>query len=143
MLVELKKVKITKSVVDQSLLGSSYLYFGHPNYNILGWCVTRRKGSMLRYILLYDKLANTVVRLRHVVSVKDIMMEKTNFQEPVVGGGYTYTTRYVIKVHCQDFNNTHIIRTQSPHESDKVMEEAFVHLRDFIKAVNSAGQIYI
>ena len=36
--VILKKTKITKSILEQSLIGNDSLYLGHPSFDILGWC---------------------------------------------------------------------------------------------------------
>ena len=36
--VVLKKTKITKSILQQSIYGHESLYIGNPNYDFLGWC---------------------------------------------------------------------------------------------------------
>lgn len=134
--VILRKTKITKSIVDQSLPGNNRLYLGHPNYEVLGWCSMLKGKFRYNYILLYDKAGNSVLKLNYPNS-KNIYEEDKGEQTRKEGtfyDDYYYPTYYYLKL-----SDTLIIRTLDKEGRDK----GKVELQKFLREVEQKGQIYI
>jgi hypothetical protein len=134
--VILKRTKITKSILDQSLLGNSKLYLGHPNYDVLGWCSILKGKFRYNYILLYDKASNTVVRL-HYPNSKNIYEEEKGEQTLKEGLSYQdwhFPTYYYLKL-----SDIQIVRTLDKD----IREDAKIKLQKFLREVEQKGQIYV
>jgi|GEM_PF-5376284 len=136
--VLLKKTKITKSVVNQSLLGSSSLYLDHSNYDVLGWCLLSGKRDV-RYILLYNRIKNTIVRLQYT-DVSEITTESKNVQRGSSQEGYTYPMTYYLHIYCRDFGRSLTV-VYSENEQEVLLEKE--KLIAFLREVNQKGQIYV
>jgi hypothetical protein len=134
--VLLKKTKITKSILDQSLSGNSSLYLGHPNYEVLGWCSVLKGKYRYNYILLYNKAGNTIVKLNYPNS-KNIYEEDKGEQTRKDGSPYDdwyFPTYYYLKL-----ADIQIIRTLDK----SVRDEVKIKLQKFLREVEQKGQIYI
>lgn len=144
MIVELRKTKITKSIVDQSLLGHPSVYYNYDKYDILGWCVVVKAKSKLRYILLYHREEKVIVKVRSILSyIKDIELYQESVQRMSPDKiGYIYPTVYKIKVYWADFNNAQVIKEQND-ESDEDMIELFNKIKQLVIKTEQLGQIYI
>jgi hypothetical protein len=136
--VELKKSKITKSIVDQSLIGSYSIFYNQEGYDVLGWCFIKN----LRYVLLYKRLTNQIIKLPYVVHISDIKFYKERTQKGSSDGGYTFPEIYYLKAYCSDFRNTIPILIQNT-ETDEQMETYHKNVTMFVTLVNLKGQIYL
>lgn len=141
MIVELKKVKITKSIFDQIQLGSNALYFNLLSYEILGWCRVLKKGSYYRYVLLQHTGDKSLVKLRYIESEKDVTMKDINVQESDGKGGYIWPSKKVITLRWTDWNNS--VTYQQSLETDLQMIESMTKVISFIRSCKIAGQIYL
>lgn len=133
--VLLKKTKITKSILEQSLSGNSSLYLGHPNYEVLGWCSIIKGKFRHNYILLYDKIDNTIVKLNYPNSKK--IYEEEKAEQTAKNGTYQdwyFPTYYYLKL-----SDTTIVRTLDKNTRD----ESKLKLQKFLREVEQKGQIYI
>lgn len=143
MQVELKRTKITKSIVDQSLLGHPMLYYNFKAaYDILGWCVMIKNKRHLRYVLLYHRTTNEIVKLRYILNEKHIEIEKTSIQTPLIEGGYSYDIKLNIKAFFTDFNNSATIKLQNSESDDEILQIK-ERCEEFVKTSNQKGQIYL
>ena len=134
--VLLRKTKITKSIVDQSLLGTNKLYLGHPNYEVLGWCSTLKGKYRYNYILLYNKAGNTITRLNYP-EYRNINEEEKG--EQTLKEGLSYQDWYFPTYYYLKLSDTVIIRTLDKEVRDKGKLE----LQKFLREVEQKGQIYI
>jgi len=140
--VLLKKAKITKSVIAQSLLGGYSLYLGHPNYEVLGWCNFIDGKNSRRYILLYNKAESAIVKL-HAVREGDFeIISKT---EQTRRPGSTYDDWYFPMFHTLivilTINRTNV--TICKKEDLASVEADRDKLKAFLREVYQKGQIYI
>lgn len=133
--VLLKRTKITKGILQQSLLGNSTLYLGHLNYEVLGWCSILKGKFRYNYILLYDKVKNTIVKLSYPNS-KNIYEEEKSEQTAKEG---TYDDWYFPTYYYLKLADIQIVRTLDKN----VRDEAKIKLQEFLKDVEQKGQIYI
>lgn len=134
--VQLKRTKITKSIVDQSLVGHNRLYLGNTNYNVLGWCSVIKGKFRHNYILLYCKLDNTVVKL-YYPNTRNITEKEQGEQTQKVGLhyiDYDYPTYYYLSL-----GDTIVLRTLNKEERDSAKEQ----LQKFLREVEQKGQIYL
>jgi len=134
--VLLKKTKITKSILGQSLSGNNSLYLGHPNYEVLGWCSIIKGKFRHNYILLYDKIDNTIVKLNYPNS-KIIYEEEKG--EQTLKEGLSYQDWYFPTYYYLKLSDTTIVRTLDKD----VRDEAKIKLQKFLREVEQKGQIYI
>lgn len=140
--VLLKKMKVTKSVIAQSLVGGSYLYVGHPNYEILGWCYFISGKNSRRYILLYCKTDNTIVKLHFVRKDEfEIVSKEEQTRRP----GSTFDDWYWPMFHSLNMNLESPRRTVTLFKKEDLasVEENKEKLKLFLEEVYSKGQIYI
>ncbi len=121
--VEIKKVKLTKSIIDQSLyISYSELISNFDNYDILGYVNIKH----IRTVLLYDKVKNILKKMRFVDINRDNSIclndEKQQFTNP--DGGYIYRTGKQIYLYFSDlrFSNT---LSQGENESVEDIEIEF------------------
>ena len=134
--VILKKTKITKSILEQSLSGNNNLYLGHPNYEVLGWCSIIKGKFRYDYILLYKKTDNTIVKINYPNS-KIIYEEEKDEQTLKEGSSYQdwyFPTYYYLKL-----SDTTIVRTLDRNTRD----ESKLKLQKFLREVEQKGQIYV
>lgn len=131
--VILRKTKITKSILTQSLFGNNKLYLGHPNYDILGWCSVVENKSRNNYILLYNKTAYTIVKL---VYFKNHEVIENNEQTPRKG---TVDDWYFPLFYYLKLNDYTITRSQDKELINSDKEKLICFLRE----VGQKGQIYI
>lgn len=138
--VVLKKTKITKSIVTQALQGNDNLYFGEYTYDILGWCVLNGKRNE-RWILLYDRVKNTLVRLPYAQKLSESdEIRSRNEQLDDKQGGYIYPQ--VFRLH------TYLIDQHKPYQIYRSEDEVEIlakkeKLHEFLRIVNQKGQIFI
>jgi len=138
--VLLKKTKITKSVVNQTLLGDSSLYTDWSEfYDILGWCLISGKRDE-RWILLYHRTKNTLLRLPYIQKLSEGELVSRNEQQSDNKGGYIYPKVYRLYTYQIDRSRTACI-SWSEDESKILGEKEKLH--EFIKTVNQKGQIFI
>ena len=134
--VILKKTKITKSILEQSLTGNSSLYLGHPSYDILGWCSVIKGKFRYNYILLYDKRNKTIVKLSYPNSKNIYEKDK---EEQTRKDGLPYDDWYFLTYYYLELSDTQIVRTL-----DKVVrDDAKIKLQKFLREVEQKGQIYV
>jgi hypothetical protein len=131
--VILKKTKLTKSVVEQSLWGNHKFYLGQHGYEVLGWCRTKLGKYMREYILLYCKSQNTVVKLEYLKNY-----EVTEKNEQTVKEG-THNEYYFPLVYRLKLGTVDITATQDKQTVEADKEK----LRIFLREVEQKGQIYI
>ena len=138
--VVLKKTKITKSIVNQALQGSDNLYFNMCNYNILGWCLITGKRNE-RWILLYDTIKNTLVRLPYAQNLSESdEIRSRNEQTADLQGGYIYPEVFRLYTYLIDQHKTHQVAC-SKEESEIISQKEKLHA--FLRIVNQKGQMFI
>lgn len=138
--VILKRTKITKSIVNQTLLGNNSLYSDWSGfYDILGWCLMNGKRNE-RYILLYHRDKNTLIRLPYVQKLSDDELTSRNEQESDGSGGYIYPKVYRLNVYQVD--RSRLAQVAISKEEVLILAEK-EKLQEFIKEVNQKGQIFI
>lgn len=142
--VILKKTKITKSIVEQSLSGSlSLTYEKLENHDILGWCIVKKGKYAYRLVLIYNNKTNQLFKLNYTAGTGDrILMTEESVQRSDNKGGYIFPVVKKIKILYPDLNNSSIIE-QREDETYEDMEEKLKSIRDFYKIVNEKGQIYL
>jgi hypothetical protein len=133
--VVLKRTKITKSIIEQSLHGNNSLYLGHPNYDVLGWCRVIKGKFRHNYILLYRKVDSTIVKLYYPNSKNIYEKEK---EEQTARAG-TFDDWYFPTFYYLEFGEQVIIKTLDKEVRDKGKLE----LQQFLREVEQKGQIYI
>lgn len=133
--VLLKKTKITKSILEQSLFGHASLYIGHPNYDTLGWCRVKVGRNMRDYILIYCRATQVILKLNKysTYSINEVIGSQQMAREGTVNDWY-FPLVYILKL-----DNTIIFRTLE----EKVFNESKVKLQKFLREVEQKGQIYI
>jgi hypothetical protein len=143
MVVELKKTKITKSIVDQSLFGRDSLFYNwENNYDLLEWCVIKANKKLLRYNLLYHKNDKQIIKLPYIVYENHIELYKETVQRGSDKEGWIFTMVYKLKLRWADFGNSRNILEQT-EETDEKMQEFFQKVKDFKYLVEQKGQIYL
>lgn len=143
MIVELKRTKVTKSIVDQSLMGRYRLFYDWETfYDVLGWCMIKSGKSYLRYVLLYYRIDNRIIKLPFILLDKDIELYKEGVQRGDGKNGYTFPIVYKLKVRWANFNNSQLLVEQTD-ETDEQMEALFLKVKQFKKLVEQKGQIYL
>ena len=138
--VILKKTKITKSIVNQSLTGSYSLFLSWNNYDILGWCLMDGKYKV-RYILLYNRVKQTVVKLPYINNNDYEITSRNEQLEGESRGCYRFPIVYRLQASFSDFNGRYTSLIWS--EEEKEVVEAKQVLTDFLREVNQKGQIYL
>lgn len=131
--VILKRTKITKSIVDQSLFGNNKLYLGHPNYEVLGWCSILKGKFRYNYILLYCKVTNVTVKLEKRTGVEVTEGTMQTAREGTRDDWY-FPMFYTLLLGGQG-----ITRTQDREECYRDEEK----LKKFLREVEQKGQIFI
>jgi hypothetical protein len=137
--LELKKYKITSSIINQTLLGSYKLFYNSQGYDILGWCLVKK----LRYYVLQNRETKQLLKLPYVENNRDLTFKKVGVQIPDEDGGYRFPYLYLLKAHAKDFRNTFLVYHQSETESDEYAEGVFNKTKDFIFKANQIGQFYL
>ena len=133
--VFLKKTKITKSIVDQSLVGKNELYLGHLSYDVLGWCSVIKGKFRHNYILLYDRRINVIEKL-HYPNSKNIYEEEKAEQTAKNG---THNDWYFPTYNYLKLSDITIMRTLDKDKRD----EGKLKLQQFLREVEQKGQIYL
>ncbi len=140
MIVELRRTKITKSIVNQTLLGDNSLYTDWSAfYDILGWCLMSGKRDE-RWILLYHRTRNTLLRLPYIKKLVDDEITSRGEQTSDGNGGYTYPTIYRLHIYQIDRGSKACIAWTGEESKISKSKEK---LREFIEIVNQKGQIFI
>ena len=142
--VVLKKTKITKSIVEQSLSGNySLMYEKLDNYTILGWCSHKTGKYTIRRVLLYNKLNNFIIKLPYSspekITIKEEIVQR---DDKNCKGGYVFPVVKIIIVQYPDLNNS-LRLEQREDETYEDMEEKLKNIKDFYRIVNEKGQIYL
>lgn len=141
MIVELKKTKITKSIVQQSLMGSYSLFYNWEGYDILGWCMIKSKHN-IRWTLLYKRISNQIIIFPYISNHKYLEIIEKSVQKSDPEGGYSFPLMLSIKVYCNDLNRTINILEQTT-ETKEEMEQMFEKCKQFLIIVDQKGQIYL
>ena len=142
MIVELKKTKITNSIVNQSLSASCRLYYDWENYNILGWCLIKSGKQLIRFVLLQNIKTGQILKLVYFSTVEDIKLKKENVQRGSNEEGFTFLSVYQISIYFYDVSRTIPILRQS-EQTDKEMEDIVEKIKEFYNIVREKGQIYL
>lgn len=137
--IELKKYKITLSIINQTLLGNYKLFYSYEEYDILGWCIVKN----LRYYILQNRNTKQLLKLPYVENYKDLTFQKEGMQVSDKNGGYTVLYLHILKAYAKDFKNTFPIYRQLETESDEYAETIFNKTKEFIFKVNQIGQFYL
>lgn len=138
--VILRKTKITKSIVAQALQGRDELYTNNFNYDILGWCLITGKRNE-RWILLYDRIKNTLVRLPYAQKLSESEEVKSRNEQTDDGqGGYIYPQVFRLYTYLIDQHRTYQIAV-SKEENEITSKKEKLH--EFLTTVNEKGQIYV
>jgi len=136
--VLLKKTKITKSIVQQSLRGSNNLFVDQTNYELLGWCMIPGKNDV-RWILLYNLLKSTVVVLPYS-SASHSSITRHSEQTRNDKGWYDYPMFYYLNLYLPTFRTSILI---SKSKEEEKMEESEKKLKEFLEKVQNKGQVYL
>jgi len=139
--VILKKTKITKGIVEQSLLGSYTLIYSYHAYDLLGWCVYKNK----RYFLLYHRDSKQISKLPYISQTSNHIektFESKQFINPNNTNDYIWKSSICIKVYFQDHAYTFNYQ-QDLNESDEHVEDVYTNIKNLVKQIHIAGQIYL
>lgn len=140
MVIELKKGKITMSIMKQILNGHYSLYYKHEDYDILGWCVVKN----LRYYVLQNKETKQLLKLPYVLNIeKDLTFKKEVKQISNNNREYRWPELYTIKLYAYDFRNTMPIYCQDETETDEQAEMIFNLVKKFLTHAEQIGQFYL
>ena len=139
--VQLKKTKITKSIIKQSLPASLTVFRNLNSIDVLGWCLLDGK----KIVLLYNTITNQVMTARYTpfFGSKYQYLKKESVQRPnTEAGGWDYPEVYVLYIDGED--GERVLRLeQSENMSDGDMEKILEQARDYAKKIAQGGQIYI
>lgn len=139
MVVELKKTKVTKSIVMQSLGANDERYFNHFNYDILGWCLINGKRNE-RLILLYDRIKNSIITLPCTSKLSEGEITSRGEQRDDGKGGYIFPTVYRLYIYLPDLHKNKCI-LWSDDEKEVITKRDNLH--KFLREVEQKGQIYL
>lgn len=136
MIVELKKTKLTKSIVDQSLRGSESLMWDRNDYSILGWVMI--KG--MRLVLLYNHVTHQIVKLNWI---SDARFRSINYNQFLIDeNNLKFQPMYEIYMYFSDLHGGYTIK-----QPEGVTEEQFkvIHQKmcEFIEIEKELEQIYL
>ena len=139
--VHLKKTKITKSIIKQSLPASLTVFRDLNSTHVLGWCLLEGK----RIVLLYNVITNQVMTARYTpfFGSKYQFLKKENVQRSnTETGGWDYPEINVLYIEGED--GERVLRLeQNENMSDADMEKLLEQARDYAKKISQGGQIYI
>ena len=139
--VQLKKTKITKSIIKQSLPASLTVFRNLNSIDVLGWCLLDGK----KIVLLYNTITNQVMTARYTpfFGSKYQYLKKESVQRPnTEAGGWDYPEVYVLYIDGED--GERVLRLeQSENMSDGDMEKILEQARDYARKIAQGGQIYI
>lgn len=139
--VQLKKTKITKSIIKQSLPASLTVFRNLNSIDVLGWCLLDGK----KIVLLYNTITNQVMTARYTpfFGSKYQYLKKESVQRPnTEAGGWDYPEVYVLYIDGED--GERVLRLeQNENMSDGDMEKILEEARDYARKIAQAGQIYI
>lgn len=139
--VQLKKTKITKSIIKQSLPASLTVFRNLNSIHVLGWCLLDGK----KIVLLYNVITNQVMTARYTpfFGRKYQYLKKESVQRPNSEiGGWDYPEVLVLYIEGED--GERVLRLeQEENMSDEDMEKILAQARDYAKKIAIAGQIYI
>lgn len=139
--VLLKKTKITKSIIDQSLPAPIDAFLRTDfYYDVLGWCMYNDK----KIVLLYEKATNQVRTYFHTPSFgkKWQFLERAKVQRPDSNGGWVFSETYILNILAEDGRPAYR-HEQKEMETDEKMEELEEKAMKYALRVAQAGQIYI
>jgi hypothetical protein len=126
--VEVKKVKITKSIINQSLMASTHQMF---NCDVLGFVVLPQDKSTKTRVLIYDGTTQQVLLGPHYKSATTV----TEWDQIDNYG----TRAEVLKVDIEDHSG-HTHRWVCP--TNEETEDYYHKVKSYMRRVNSAGQVY-
>ena len=139
--VQLKKTKITKSIIKQSLPASLTVFRNLNSIDVLGWCLLDGK----KIVLLYNTITNQVMTARYTpfFGSKYQYLKKESVQRPnTEAGGWDYPEVYILYIDGED--GERVLRLeQNENMSDGDMEKILEQARDYAKKIAQGGQIYI
>ena len=139
--VRLKKSKITKSIIKQSLPASLTVFRNLNSIDVLGWCLLDGK----KIVLLYNTITNQVMTARYTpfFGSKYQYLKKESVQRPnTEAGGWDYPEVYVLYIDGED--GERVLRLeQNENMSDGDMEKILEQARDYARKIAQGGQIYI
>jgi hypothetical protein len=139
--VQLRKTKITKSIIKQSLPASLTVFRNLNSIDVLGWCLLDGK----KIVLLYNTITNQVMTARYTpfFGSKYQYLKKESVQRPnTEAGGWDYPEVYVLYIDGED--GERVLRLeQNENMSDGDMEKILEEARDYARKIAQAGQIYI
>lgn len=141
--VILKKTKITKSIIDQSLRGPYSLYFNWTGYDILGWVGIKRSKEYYRWTLFYKNDTNQIIKIPYIDNSNRIKYFEKGVQLPDAKMGYIYPQLKHIEVTYPDSFSGFIFKQDYPVETEEEMDLKFEAIKNHITEVNQKGQIYI
>jgi hypothetical protein len=139
--VQLKKTKITKSIIKQSLPAALTVFRNLNHIDVLGWCLLDGK----KIVLLYNRTTNQVMTARYTpfFGSKYQFLKKENVQRSnTETGGWDYPEVNVLYIEGED--GERVLRLeQNENMSDADMEKLLEQARDYAKKISQGGQIYI
>lgn len=138
--VILKKTKITKSIINQSLPAPIDAFLRTDfHYDVLGWCMYNDK----KIVLLYEKATNQVRTYFYTPSFgkKYQFLERARVQRPE-GGGWVFPEVYILNILAEGERIAYR-HEQKESETDEKMKEMEEKAMKYAVRVAQAGQIYI
>lgn len=130
--VVLKRTKITKSILDQSVYASKESYIKDIE-KILGWCMY--KGN--RLILLYDKHTSQILKLDYV----DKLGYKKFEQE--LHTNFDWNSHKLYHIISIKYSRSNVEDRIFSSQDEKETNISLFMLKEFLKKVHEKGQIYI
>lgn len=141
--VVLKKSKITKSIIDQSLRGLYSLYYSWDGYEILGWVGIKKSKEYYRWTLLYKKATQQIIKIPYIDNESRIKIVKKSKQLRDGNQGWIFPELLYIQISFPDRFSGFENHQDYPTETDEEMNDKFEKLKEHIRIVNEKGQIYI
>jgi hypothetical protein len=139
--VLLKKTKITKSIINQSLPAPIDAFLRTDfHYDVLGWCMYNGK----KIVLLYERATNQVRTYFYTPSFgkKYQFLERARVQRPDVNGGWVFPEVYILNILAEGERPAYR-HEQKESETDEKMKEMEEKAMKYAVRVAQAGQIYI
>lgn len=139
--VLIRKTKITKSIVKQSLQANLEIFKNLNNYDVLGWCLVDNR----KIVLIYDRLTQQILTYRYTPfsTGKYQYLKREGVQrEDKINGGWIFPEVLFLYIEFTELNS-HFKIEQKEGVTDEDMKLMLQKAQEFARTIARAGQIYL